>query len=156
MKGFPPGDGVVGIALALAMAAAPAPLDADSDPVGSLAVKVVGLRNDNGRVCAYVFDTADAWPGEWKRATRRACTGIEGGAATFAFERLPYGRYAVSVVHDEDGDYGLTTNLIGMPKEGVGASNNPTSRFGPPSFEAARFELASARESIRIRIKYLL
>ena len=154
MKKFPAVCSSIGIALALLFATAT--VAADPDRLGRLAVEVVGLRNDRGRVCAYVFDKADAWPGEWKRALRRACSEIEDGGATFAFERLPYGSYAVSVIHDEDGNYSLTTNLIGMPKEGVGASNNPTSRFGPPSFEAARFELDTAREKIRIRIKYLL
>lgn len=143
------------LALITAVVALPAPAGAGADQVGRLAVQVVGLRNDHGLVCAYVFDAADAWPGEWKRAVRRACNDIDDNEAVFAFENLPHGQYAVSVIHDEDGSYGLTTNLIGMPKEGVGASNNPTSRLGPPSFEAARFELSSARQAIRIKIKYL-
>ena len=143
------------LALALIGSASPAPVAAGQETAGRLAVRVVGLRNDQGHVCAYVYDAADAWPGEWQRAVRRACNAIEDGEAVFAFEDLPYGSYAVSAIHDEDASYGLTTNLIGMPKEGVGASNNPTSRFGPPSFEAACFELSAVRQSILIKIRYL-
>jgi uncharacterized protein (DUF2141 family) len=55
----------------------------------------------------------------------------------------------------ENANSKLDTNFIGMPKEGVGTSNNPRTRFGPPSFENAVFELDSGNRVIEISMKYL-
>lgn len=56
--------------------------------------------------------------------------------------RLPaetMNRYAISVYYDKNNDKKLNTNWFGIPVERVGFSNNASSRFGPPSFEAASF-----------------
>jgi uncharacterized protein (DUF2141 family) len=55
---------------------------------------------------------------------------------------MPPGTYAVAVVHDEDGDGRLDARFLGIPKEGIGASNDAQGRFGPARFDAARFALA--------------
>ena len=44
---------------------------------------------------------------------------------TVRFNNLAPGSYVASVQHDEDGNGKLKTNFIGMPKEGIGLSNNP-------------------------------
>jgi len=58
------------------------------------------------------------------------------------FKNLPEKTYAVCVFHDEDSDGKLKTNWLGMPREGVGSSNNAKGRLGPPRFSAAAFPLA--------------
>ena len=55
------------------------------------------------------------------------------------FAGIPAGTYAVSVLHDVNGDGKLGTNLLGIPNEPVGFSNNVRLRFGPPRFQAAAF-----------------
>jgi len=47
--------------------------------------------------------------------------------------------YAVSVFHDENYNGKLDTNLLGIPREGVGASNDARGNFRPPKFGAAAF-----------------
>jgi uncharacterized protein (DUF2141 family) len=58
----------------------------------------------------------------------------------------------VAVWHDADGDGELDSNFLGLPREPVGASNNATGRFGPPSFDDAAFDYRSAtlRQTIRV------
>ena len=56
---------------------------------------------------------------------------------TFRFEGLKAGRYAVAMYHDVDGDESLDTNMLGIPREPYGFSNNAVGRFGPPSFDDA-------------------
>ena len=70
-------------------------------------------------------------------------------------EGLVPGNYAVSVIHDENGNRELDTNLIGIPTEGIGFSHNPRVTFGPPSFANASFDAASEATQT-IRIKYFL
>lgn len=68
--------------------------------------------------------------------------------------KLPDGIYAVSVIHDENDNGKLDTNILGIPKEGFGFSNNPRIFFGPPSFEKASFDSKDLKE-IKIKLKYL-
>ncbi|MEQ9305209.1 MAG: DUF2141 domain-containing protein [Marinoscillum sp.] len=53
---------------------------------------------------------------------------------------LPPGTYSLAVYHDLNDDKELNTNFLGMPKEPYGFSNNAMGTFGPPSFDAAKFD----------------
>jgi uncharacterized protein (DUF2141 family) len=64
------------------------------------------------------------------------------------------GAYAVAVYHDADGNRHLTRNAIGLPAEGGGFSNNPSTFLGLPSFSASRFTVRASGEEIRIRLRY--
>ena len=62
----------------------------------------------------------------------------------------------MSAFQDENGNGKLDTNFIGMPKEGVGASNDAAGKFGPPKFDDARFNYKAGRSVMTIHIRYLL
>lgn len=67
------------------------------------------------------------------------------------FSDLADGQYAVKVLHDENGNHSLDTNMLGVPTEGYGFSNNAGS-FGPASFKDASFSLqADAQITVHIR-----
>ncbi|MCU7974322.1 DUF2141 domain-containing protein [Shewanella sp. SW36] len=67
------------------------------------------------------------------------------------FSDLADGQYAVKVFHDENGNHSLDTNMLSVPSEGYGFSNNAGS-FGPASFKDASFSLqADAQITIHIR-----
>jgi len=70
------------------------------------------------------------------------------------FDDLPYGSYAIAVIHDENRNKKLDT-FVGIPKEGFGFSRNPAT-FGPPKFTAAAFEIGAKAAVQRINLRYLL
>jgi uncharacterized protein (DUF2141 family) len=142
--------------LLLLLLVAPGLLHAQLPPARStLVVQIEGLRSDKGLAQVDLFRSREGFPRKPERALRRIGVPIQGGRASAVFDDLDPGSYAVSVFHDEDGDGKVTTNWIGMPKEGLGASNNKKGGWGPPDFEEARFELRSARTEITISIRYL-
>lgn len=97
-----------------------------------------GLRNQNGSALFAVFLEPDGFPGEGERAAFRHEEPITGSEVRVRFTGLPDDRpFAVSVLHDEDGDKRMAMGLFGVPKEGFGVSNNPRLRFGPPRFKGA-------------------
>ena len=49
----------------------------------------------------------------------------------------------------------LDTSFMGIPHEGVGASNNAKGHFGPPKFDAAAFHFSGGRLHLKIAINYL-
>jgi uncharacterized protein (DUF2141 family) len=121
---------------------------------GLLTVKLIGFRSDKGQTCVSVFNTAKGFPGKYDHAYKILRSPIKGNQATLEFHDLPYGTFAVSVLHDENSNNKMDTNFIGIPKEGFGASNNPKGRMGPPLFDDAKFDLKSSSKSIEINIKY--
>lgn len=69
----------------------------------------------------------------------------------FSTTALPAGSYALRVMHDRNGNEKLDSNLVGMPTEPWGFSNNASGNLGPPGWDDARFELTdSARQTITL------
>ncbi|NQZ82954.1 MAG: DUF2141 domain-containing protein [Colwellia sp.] len=54
------------------------------------------------------------------------------------FKDLPDGEYAVKMYQDENSNNELDKNMLGIPKEGYGFSNN-VGRFGQPDYKEAKF-----------------
>jgi len=75
------------------------------------------------------------------------------GSLTVSFPNLPYGEYSVAVYHDVNGNQKLDTNFFGVPTEPYGFSNNARSKWGPPKYETARFQLNQLEKSMVIDVK---
>ena len=104
---------------------------------GSLRVTVSGVSNANGVVHVTLYDNAADYPnGGFAHAETVAATE---GAVTVTFEDLPPGDYALSVLHDEDEDGEVRTSAVGIPREGVGVSNNYLRGMRRPSFARSLF-----------------
>src|SRR5215469_13026638 len=119
-------------------------------------VEVRGLRNSHGAANCYLYASADGFPLDLAKAQKRVAAPISGGAATCRFENVAPGAYAIAVVHDERGTGKLERNLMGIPTDGVGASNDPPAHFGPPSFAGARFSHAGGETRLVVHVRYLL
>jgi uncharacterized protein (DUF2141 family) len=59
------------------------------------------------------------------------------------------------VFHDENSNGKLDTNFMGIPREGVGASNNAKGHLGPLKINDAAFQLSGGRVDLKIKINYL-
>ena len=121
---------------------------------GTLTIKLVGFRNNKGQACISLFNQSKGFPGKHEKAIKIMRSGIKNNQTFIVFDDLPYGTYAISVLHDENLNNKMETSFIGIPKEGWAVSNNPKSRFGPPSFDEARFELASNNKTMEVIINY--
>jgi uncharacterized protein (DUF2141 family) len=118
-------------------------------------VEIVGLRNDKGRALCALFSSADDFPKKADKAVARTTAVISNRHAVCDFPGVAPGTYAISVIHDENSNGKLDTNFIGIPREGVGASNDAKGQFGPPKFDAAAFRFPGGRRDLKITINYL-
>jgi uncharacterized protein (DUF2141 family) len=126
-------------------------LIAAADP-GQLDVTVMGLKSTKGVLVACLWKDKVGFPTCNKSKTAvKLRTAITGGTMRASFRNVTAGTYAVSVEHDEDGDGKLKTNFIGMPKEGVGISNN---RGGMPSYGKSLVRV-NGNGAISITMRYL-
>ena len=116
-------------------------------------VTAVDLRSAQGTVLACLTPRDGTFPdcGEDARAHRkmvRANTRV-----TIVFNDVAPGEYAVSLLHDENGNGKVDKSLF-VPKEGFGFSNDAAVRFGPPRFSAAAFKVGQSEpvyQTIRMR-----
>lgn len=117
-----------------------------------LEIVIKNIKNDNGNVRVGIFKDKDSF---LKNAAYGKVVKSAKGELTVIFENLPTGKYGVSVIHDENSNEKLDSNMIGIPKEGFGFSNNSMGAFGPPSFEKASITVEPGKTSIGITLKYL-
>jgi len=118
-------------------------------------VEITGLRNDRGQVLCALFSSAEGFPKNSEKAIAHARSEISREGAVCDFAGIAAGSYAVSVFHDENSNGRLDTKFLGIPREGVGASNNARGHLGPPKFEAAKFQFSGGRLDLKITIAYL-
>lgn len=113
-----------------------------------LIVEITRVRNSNGKVVIFVFDDANAFEEhDYERAAAYAETAAATGTLKAQFPDLPFGNYAVSLFHDENGDDEF--NMDGMnPLEGYGTSG-ARNAYDEPGFERASSD--AARISVQIR-----
>lgn len=123
-------------------------------PTGDLIIVVRELKSTEGQIGILVFDKKDGFPSERQKAVRDVLLPIKNGVVQHTFSGLPFGEYAVAVMHDENKNNELDTNFFGVPKEGNGVSNNVINPLGPPKFQKAVFSLNEKSHAIEINMRY--
>lgn len=120
----------------------------------NLRVVGTGIEGSTGSFVVRVYQDADSWLSErWRTQKVVAVAGhVQDGAITVELT-LPAGEYALSVFHDVDDDGKLARNLIGIPKEPAGLSNNLRPKFGPPRYRDAKFTIGAAPVEQRIGLR---
>jgi uncharacterized protein (DUF2141 family) len=126
--------------------------DAESTSLGTLNVVPVGLEGSRGTLLAQLSNAAATFEGKGE-AFRSAEATVVDGQAVVVFENVPRGDYALKIFHDENDNQKLDTNFVGMPREKFGFSNDAMGRFGPPSFEQARFRFEEPSTTLRVEMK---
>jgi len=131
-------------------------LTAQTRGTGTLTVHVNGARNTKGKIGVSLFQSPQGFPEDTSKAIRQESVEIDPSTMStqVVFKNLPQGTYAVSVLHDENGNGKMDKNFVGMPKEGYGASNNPKKKMHAPTFDEAKFSLDNAEQTIGVTLIY--
>lgn len=110
-------------------------------------VTIENVLADGGSIWA-VLHTADTFMKGDGLADER----LDGkkGEATFSFENVVPGTYAIMVMHDLNDNNRMDFEDNGMPKESYGISGNEI-LHGPPTFESAKFTVADDAVHLKIR-----
>lgn len=145
----------VSAALLLALALS-GPAAAQAPGNAALTVNVTGVRNAQGKVRIDVYNAPAGFPETPAKALRREVVDIDAKTSTAkaVFADLPPGVYAVAVHHDENGNGEMDKNFLGIPKEGHGASNDPTAPRRPPTFDEAKLTLGAPGQTLAVKLFY--
>lgn len=138
------------IAAALAVAAI-APTARAQDAMGELTLTFPTLASNRGKVMIVIYDSAQGWSGG--KPVRGATASAADALPSARISALPPGTYAARVFQDVDGDGKMGMNPFGLPTEPYGFSNGAQPNMGPPSFEAAAFQVKAGANVQSIQLK---
>jgi len=123
-------------------------------PTGTITIKIGTLRNMNGHLLISLFNKDDAYPDNADAAFRTKKIKVSKERETVVLNNIPYGEYALVFLHDENDSQEMDTNMMGIPKEGYGASNNAVNTFSAPKYSEAKFRLNSANTTQSLKVYY--
>jgi uncharacterized protein (DUF2141 family) len=124
------------LALALWLATSPAVPDGGV-ATGTIDVEIKAMV-DHGTFWVALHNDPDAFPRDYKKAFRKVKVKATSVDQHLKLEGIPYGEYAIAVMHDENDNQEVDTNLIGKPTEEYGVST-PGVPAMMPKFETAKF-----------------
>lgn len=113
----------------------------------SLQVEMTNLRNNKGEVSVALLDKD-------KNTVEGKTVLIKDMKCTVIFKNLKTANYAIQYFHDENKNKELDKNKLGIPKEGIGFSNDAMGKFGPKKYEKWLIKV-SGNKKIKITTKYL-
>ena len=122
---------------------------------GNLIVIVKNIRNTKGQIGLSLYQSGDGFPNHPEKALVSVFIKAKADSATYSFSNIKPGIYAAAAFHDENSDKKVNSNFLGIPKEGIGVSNNVKGRFGPPKFDDAKFTFSQPAQTITISLIYL-
>jgi len=100
----------------------------------TLSIEINGLQNSDGQVLLeFSNEKGEKIMGITQKIVNTKCA--------IVIKNLTPGNYAFKYFHDENNNNKIDVNLLGIPKEGYGFSNNAKGTFGPPSFEKMIFAI---------------
>ena len=73
----------------------------DSHPHGTIALTVDHFQDNSGVALIFLFSSSDGFPDQSAKAVKTLEAKIRKGKLDASFMDIPYGVYAVSVLHDE-------------------------------------------------------
>ena len=122
-----------------------------------ISITITDLRNDHGVVRACMTSQQERFP-KCRGVTQAYSASVDAhaGRVVLTFENVKPGRYAIALLHDENGNGRADRALGMMPKEGFGFSRDAPVRMGPPKFDDAAFQLGESDTAMRIRMRYML
>lgn len=78
----------------------------------------------------------------------------QAGTVVVMIKDVPPGIYAAQAYQDANDNSILDRNWLNWPEEGMGFSNDPPFRFGPPAFADAAFSLTASNSRISFKLRY--
>lgn len=121
---------------------------------GNLTIKINGIESVTGQivvaVCRNQAEVDEPYtPFRYKIEKVKAV-----GSLTTVLD-LPSGEYTIMVFHDENGNTKHDTNMLGIPKEKYGFSNNRFSKIGgKPTFQEAKIKVTQQPQTTHINLRW--
>lgn len=122
------------------------------NPKTVVSVNVEGIKTIRGNLAILVFNNHEGFPDSAEKAVLELKVKVTSNNMIIDLGKLPYGNYAVALIHDANSNNIFDKNFIGIPKELFGFTNVEKVYFGPPSYKEASFQLNENEKQLKIKM----
>lgn len=124
-------------------------------PSSVIHMKILNIKNNTGTIACALFESPEGFPKEFLHfATNIIINKARESQTSCYFADIPPGIYAMVVIHDENMNGKLDTNLMGVPTEGYGFSNKAKALLSAPSFSDASFQYDGQNIDMMMSLNY--
>jgi uncharacterized protein (DUF2141 family) len=124
------------------------------EPRAAVLIKSGPLRSTRGSIACRLHKSSAGFPRN-PAGTSVQRVKVAGAFAACSFPGLAPGTYAVVIHHDENDNGKFDTNVLGVPLEGYGVSNNHTHALSAPRWDEAKFTLSPGQtRELEIALRY--
>ena len=116
-----------------------------------LHVKITNIKEVEGHIEIGLYNNAEVFP-EVDKQYKVFYFKVTSNEIEYTIKNLKNGRYALAIFHDLNSDTICNRNIMGIPKEDYGFSNNVRPFLSPPSFDDALIILNS-KKTITIQLE---
>lgn len=121
--------------------------------VASLTIDVSGVKERKGKLQVALYNSAKDFP-ETKPYRGEVLNITADNKLQVIFKDLPPGNYAVAVYHDKNSNGKLDKNLLGIPVEDYGFSNDARgTRLSAPSFDDTKLRVENQPVRLKIEVR---
>jgi len=113
---------------------------AGSSQADTLTINFQGIESQSGKIYLVMHSNEKDYSQDAKPA-HAAIIDVTGQQTVATIKDVKPGSYAIKSFVDDNDNGQMDTNLVGMPKEQYGFSNN-AGRFGPAPYEDAEFSVS--------------
>ena len=111
----------------------------------SLEMEINNLQSNKGPLYIRILD-------ENENPVIVGTSSVVNYSSKISFDSISPGKYAIQFFHDENENQKMDFNLIGIPKEKFGSSNNVKPVLGPPKFKKMLFNLTENKKVIMVPV----
>ena len=105
----------------------------------SLNINIENINPSKGQLMIAVYNSKQLYM-KTEKAVSKQILKLNGKNTEFIqFKDLPMGEYSVAVIHDENNNGKLDTNIFGIPTEDYGFSNNIRPKFRAANWDETKF-----------------
>jgi uncharacterized protein (DUF2141 family) len=125
----------------------------DTPQTGNLVISIEADVKKRGNIHVAVFQNETAFTKKSGGVFEKVLPYSGRDKYSLEVSALAYGRYAVAVFQDLNGNGRLDANTLGIPTEPYGFSNNPKVKWSAPTFDETAVSLKSPSISLSIAMK---
>lgn len=118
-----------------------------------LRVQLTGIDKAKGQILVALYDRETAFLNTQKAHSLKVLPVENKGTLSLSLGALPTGEYALACFHDLNNNGKLDKNLLGVPTEPYGFSNNARPKFRAPSWEEAKFALPQGGAVVTVALE---
>lgn len=107
-------------------------------------IEITNILNKNGDMKIGLYNKAEDFS-KIDKFYKEVIIKISSKTIKYKFTNIPNGTYAIAIFHDENQNGKIDKNILGMPQEGYGFSNNIRPSFRSANFEESKFELNKSK-----------